>query len=384
MNILFLTGGLEPGQDGVGDYTRLLAGACNTMDHNVSIIAINDSKLEGIREGEFDGLKYLRISSAISWTQKWKLAAEFSRKHSPNWISLQFVPYAFGQRGIFKEFLQGVSKFTQGRNTHIKFHEIWIGQYPLAPLKEKLIGYMQKRLVKQLVRKLQPKKIHYTNAGSKIRLDQAGIHAEYLPIFSNIAVNASSEDNWIISNLIKEGKPLPDNRADRFIFFGFFGSIHSNWPARQLLERLRMYTTAQSKRPAMLHAGILPRSRNRWREIQKNYSGDWLIHSFGKLSDKDVSNYIHGLSFGLTSTPWDLVGKSGAIAAMVEHGVPVIVNVEGGSPGAPLVIQEQFKPLILNADEQLLLKLPSALHQKPVKDNLTMVAEQFLTDLQSV
>jgi len=383
MNILFLTGGLEPGQDGVGDYTRLLAAACKTLGHKVSIVSINDSKLSGIREGGFDGVQYLRISSELGWSQKWKCAEEFANRLNAEWISLQFVPYAFGQRGLFKEFLKGVSKFTQGRHLHFKFHEIWIGQYPKAPLKEKLIGYMQKKMVQQLIQLLQPKVIHYTNAGSKSRLDQAGIHAQYLPIFSNIPVNPKSEENWIIRKLVEEGQPLPDNRADRFIFFGFFGSIHSNWPARQLLERLRMYTAAQAKRPALLHAGILPRNRNRWREMQKNYSGDWLIHSFGKLSDEDVSSYIHGLNYGLTSTPWDLLGKSGAVAAMVEHGLPVIVNVEGGTPGAPLIIQEKFQSLILRADEQLLLKLPSPIRQQPARDNLSIVADQFLVSLEA-
>ena len=60
MNILFLTGGLEPGQDGVGDYTRLLAGVCKTSGHKVSIIAINDSKLDGVQEGDF-GLSLIHI-----------------------------------------------------------------------------------------------------------------------------------------------------------------------------------------------------------------------------------------------------------------------------------------------------------------------------------
>lgn len=85
----------------------------------------------------------------------------------------------------------------------------------------------------------------------------------------------------------------------------------------------------------------------------------------------------------MTSTPWDLLGKSGAVAAMVEHGLPVIANVPGGTPGEPLVIQEQFEPLVLNADEQLLLKLPGALKRKPVHGNQSFVAAQFLHSLEN-
>lgn len=383
MRITFLTGGLEPGRDGVGDYSRLLAGACRKLGQEVTIIALNDTKVDGTKEGLVDGIPSLQIPTSKPWPQKWVRAGEFLSKYPSDWLSLQFVPYAFGKRGLFNEFLKGIPKLAMGKRVHLKFHEIWIGQYPQSPLKERLVGYLQKRLVRRLVRSLKPKVIHYTNAGAKIRLEQAGIRAQYLPVFSNIPLQPKGEENWIIQRLLNENVTIPDDNPDRFLFFGFFGSIHNKWPARQLLERLRMYTAAQSKRPALLHAGILPRTRNRWREIQKNYSGDWLIHSFGKLQDAEISSYLQSLDFGMTSTPWDLVGKSGAIAAMVEHGLPVIVNVEGGTPGAPLVIQEQFEPLILNADEQLLLKLPAPLRQKPVPDNLSFVAEQFLLSLEA-
>ncbi len=383
MRISFITGGLSQGRDGVGDYTRLLAGSCQSLGHEVSIVAMNDNYVDGIREGMIDNIPSLQIPASLAWSQKFSRTSEFLSKHSPDWLSLQFVPYAFGTRGLFNEFLSEIPKLATGKSVHIKFHEIWIGQYPGSPLKEKVVGYLQKRLIRKLVGLINPKVIHYTNAGAKGRLAQAGIHANYLPIFSNIPVSPRKEGNWIIRRLRENGAPLPDDNPERFIFFGFFGSIHSNWPARQLLERLRMYTAAQSRRPALLHAGILPKARNRWREIQKNYSGDWLIHSFGKLPDEDISNYLHSLDFGMTSTPWDLLGKSGAVAAMVEHGLPVIANVPGGTPGAPLVIQEQFEPLVLNADEQLLLKLPGALKRKPVHGNQSFVAAQFLHSLEN-
>ncbi|MBT3468577.1 MAG: hypothetical protein HN467_04560 [Opitutae bacterium] len=128
--------------------------------------------------------------------------------------------------------------------------------------------------------------------------------------------------------------------------------------------------------------GIIEKHRNRWKEIQKKYSGDWLIHSLGPQPEENVSHYLHSLDFGLTSTPWDLVGKSGTIAAMVEHGLPVIINVEGGTSNAPLVIQEKFKPLIIQSDEQLLQNLSKPLKQKPTLLNAMKIAEMFLNLLE--
>jgi hypothetical protein len=42
MKILFLTGSLEPGKDGVGDYTRLLANECGERGHEVFLLGLND------------------------------------------------------------------------------------------------------------------------------------------------------------------------------------------------------------------------------------------------------------------------------------------------------------------------------------------------------
>ena len=50
MKIIFLTGSLEKGRTGVGDYTRLLASECKRLGHEVQTIALNDlsSKQSGM------------------------------------------------------------------------------------------------------------------------------------------------------------------------------------------------------------------------------------------------------------------------------------------------------------------------------------------------
>jgi hypothetical protein len=128
--------------------------------------------------------------------------------------------------------------------------------------------------------------------------------------------------------------------------------------------------------------GILEKHRNRWKEIQKKYSGDWLIHSLGPQPEDNVSHYLRSLDFGLTSTPWDLVGKSGTIATMVEHGLPVIINIDGGTPKAPLVIQEKFMPLIIRSDEQLLQNLSKPLKHKSTQLNTVTIAKMFIKSLE--
>ena len=42
MKIVFLCGSLEPGRDGVGDYTRMLAAEIIRKGHNAAIVALAD------------------------------------------------------------------------------------------------------------------------------------------------------------------------------------------------------------------------------------------------------------------------------------------------------------------------------------------------------
>ena len=41
MKLIFICGSLEPGRDGVGDYTRRLAGELIRQGHQIAIIALN-------------------------------------------------------------------------------------------------------------------------------------------------------------------------------------------------------------------------------------------------------------------------------------------------------------------------------------------------------
>lgn len=42
MKFLFICGSLEPGKNGVGDYTRRLAGECIRMGHDAMILALDE------------------------------------------------------------------------------------------------------------------------------------------------------------------------------------------------------------------------------------------------------------------------------------------------------------------------------------------------------
>ena len=71
MRIAFLCGSLEPGRDGVGDYTRGLAEELQRQGHEVIIIALRDRFITQpvVSDGETsdDSIKILRLPSEFAW-----------------------------------------------------------------------------------------------------------------------------------------------------------------------------------------------------------------------------------------------------------------------------------------------------------------------------
>ena len=96
---------LEPGKDGVGDYTRKLACVINNNGYKAKIIAINDRRLDeeeytGTQTDEGTEIAVLRLSSKLSWDIRVQKAKAFVEAFDPGWISLQYVPFGFHIKGL--------------------------------------------------------------------------------------------------------------------------------------------------------------------------------------------------------------------------------------------------------------------------------------------
>src|SRR5690606_24463810 len=104
MKIIFICGCLEPGKDGVGDYTRRLAGELIRQDIPVGIISYNDMFVEDeILEhqvSENTPIPCLRIPKAWSRRKRSDHAKIWVKHNNPEWLSLQFVIYSFNDKGL--------------------------------------------------------------------------------------------------------------------------------------------------------------------------------------------------------------------------------------------------------------------------------------------
>ena len=135
MNLVFLTSCLEPGRDGVGDYTRLLAEASAQRGHRAGLVALNDRYVSWQR-----GPATLRFGPGLSWEERIEQARQFLVEFETDWVSVQFVAYGFHPKGLAWGLGERLAGLARGRLVHLMLHELWIGAEKGARLKPRLIG----------------------------------------------------------------------------------------------------------------------------------------------------------------------------------------------------------------------------------------------------
>ena len=145
MKILFVCGCMEPGKDGVGDYTRLLSAQLIRKNHEVAVIALKDYFTNSSEESEqvVEGEKVSVLRIEKSHFQLSAIAQEYIQRFDPEWISLQYVPYSFHKKGLPLQLPGLIRKLLDGRKCHLMLHELWLGISEKSPLRQKAIGYIQ-------------------------------------------------------------------------------------------------------------------------------------------------------------------------------------------------------------------------------------------------
>ena len=89
MRLVFLCASLEPGRDGVGDYTRRLAAELAARGHDVACVAMNDRHARALgnaclRAGPEPAtipIPVLRLPTSAPWRERMRLLQELSLIH---------------------------------------------------------------------------------------------------------------------------------------------------------------------------------------------------------------------------------------------------------------------------------------------------------------
>lgn len=311
MRIIFICGCLEPRKDGVGDYTRRLAGELIRQGISVGIVSYNDTfiqkELEEYQVSENTSIPCLRIPSIWSNIKRKSCAKLWVQQNSPEWLSLQFVPYAFNKKGL--PFGLGQQLKYIGGNTkwHIMIHELWIGMEVGASQKDVVIGFVQKQVIKSLFKKLKPQVVHTQTQLYQVQLIKLGVDTGLLPLFSNIPRLTKN-----ITNKFRDDK----------IMLLLFGSIHPHAPVEKFFEEVISYANNKKIDISLTVVGRNGNELERWLRICNYHNIN--VKVLGELSSEEISEAINSSSLGICTTPFVLAEKSGSVAAIIERGVPVI------------------------------------------------------------
>lgn len=315
MKIIFLCGCLEPGKDGVGDYSRRLAGDLLKKGHQVSLVALNDHFID--TDGELVELQELlpvfRIRGPMTRFHNLRLIEKRIEKLDPEWLSLQYVPFSFNNKGLPVQLAKQLALLGSGRKWHIMFHELWVGQEQEANMKLRLWGFIQKKIIKTMLQRLNPRIIH---TQSNLYLDLLRAlgydNSHLLPLFGNIPVpetyrNFGDNSTW------KRKKDLT---------LVLFGSLQPNAPLVDFSKELLEYSKKTNKKIIVSFIGRNGKELSGWLEVFSKINIE--TNHLGEKSPNEISEVLLKSSIGISTTPIALIEKSGTVASMLEHGLPVL------------------------------------------------------------
>lgn len=369
LRIAFVCGSLEPGCDGVGDYVRGLAFRLQKLGHACLCIAINDRpacQADPIKPVLLisSGLLILRLSASTTWDERFTELSKQLADFKPDWVSLQFVPYAFNGKGLPIQLCKGLAKMQPGANWHIMIHELWVD--PGAKLRNILLARAQKAIICSLIQSLAPKILHTSNPYYQFLLRQSGFTARILPLFSNIHIPTGA------SREAKQGNTWT---------FTFFGSIHREWTPIPLLIAIdsicRSLHLSQCLFVSIGKAGVY--GEKLWADLRRQGYPLFQFQILGKLPEDQISSALQNTDFGVTTTPSHLLGKSGSVAAMIAHGLPVIVP-RISSKSKPWDGELKASGQFVFLDSNFELSLAKA-RKYPPHDQLPPTTQQFIEDL---
>jgi hypothetical protein len=366
MKIAFICGCLEPGHDGVGDYTRKLAGELLKQGHQVTAIAVNDREIEQTATGSqnADGslLPVLRITYTKADNERYHQLEQYLKEFDADWISLQFVPYSFQIKGIPYNFFNKLSSLKLKVKWHVFFHEIWLDKP--ERFSQNVVMWLQKLIIYTGIKKLNAKLINTSIPYNQQRLQTIGVQSSILPLFGNIAVNSSEK--------------LPDgfNAVKHFRHkIVYFGGIPRHLFLEQVVNGLESFCKTATGDVAIIIIKSASAEKDRFIELLNSRLSAYQVEvvDCGYLDEEELSGVLRNCTVGIVRSEPYLLGKSGAAIALLEHGTPIWLTkwTDGQS------IDYTFRKHLIESS----LEKASQLKHDASEVLLPQVAKQFINQL---
>jgi hypothetical protein len=374
---------MEPGRDGVGDYTRDLAAACVQRGHACAIVAINDRFVDRSRE-ERQGpkgadLEVLRLPPSDGWRERSQAVLEWLQRKPADCVSLQFVPYGYHPKGVVTTLGAHLAPLVAGRRVHFMLHELWLGVERAASIKHRLVGWAQRHALLKLAKALSPNVVHTSNAAYRAIAVAEGMPARLLPLCGNIPIAANVPARWLDVQAATLGARLVPR--EQSWWFGLFGTLHPVWSPEPVFGYIAEAAERAGRHVFIGAIGRLGHGETLWRELQAKYAQRFSFVEFGERGARDVSAFLQSVDFGIATTPWELIGKSGTAAAMLEHGLPTIVTRD--DVRFRFFSESRFDRLLCKMDPNLPQWLIDGPRRQPARSRQPEMVDTFLADLEA-
>lgn len=357
MRLALIADSNQLGKSGVGDYALRLSEALEEFKVTVQVFPV----------GKADNQEKASLRRAVAHFQ-------------PDWVSFQFVPYAFGRRGLVHSRTLPWQQLRGRIGTHFMFHEIWIGAHDGATIRQRCIGYLQKAGIHSMMRAIRPQVTHCSNRVYSEMLSRAGIKNNILPLFGNIPISAGRVDPYrqLLTNM--------DQGSDRsdWVVAAFFGTLYSSRNLTPVIHRLQSQCQTHNRRLLIVSLGHCPDADSVFSQLASTFidaaKPEFLIK--GAMEASELSAWIGNADVGLATTPYNIIEKSGSALAFVEHGIPVIVMDTGSAVRAVNLPWADLRPHFWLADHPTFTEMTALPSRLPPCSRLEGVAHQFLADLE--
>lgn len=318
MKITILCGNLEPGCDGVGDYSRLLAEQASGLGHDIQLISLCDDKELTERISERFVLR--RANTNFQSESDLRKIRRMIDEWGTEAISLQFVPFSYHPKGVISAFIPFMRKVRTGVALQVMLHETWVRWERGAKLRHRLLGQWQRIRILEALRTWQAEIIHTSNPFYRAQLEKYGFGASILPLFGNIPIE-TRKDSVDVKALLKG--PVRDD--ERRIIFPF--NQDERWRPLRLLKRIQRISNSHSEPIRLIQIGRVHSECGHWQAIRKfAEQNGWLCDCLGPQGARQISRAFQLCHLGVSAGPIHLARKSGAVLSMLEHGLPVLCS----------------------------------------------------------
>jgi len=172
---------------------------------------------------------------------------------------------------------------------------------------------------------------------------------------------------------------IENSELDQWWLGLFFGTLHPQWEPQPFLGILLAAAKEADRRVGLLSVGRLGAAGEAiWERMTREHGEEIVFVKFGEQSGERISELLQIADFGIAASPWNLIGKSGSAAAMLDHGLPVIVTRKAEISGFETVPD----PLLLRCNKALGPKLVEGLPKRGLTSRVAQIATRFLSSMQ--